>query len=66
MSAFVKTIDGNHMVEAGLEGFYGPSSEDKQKFNPFGMNLYTGTDYVRFGQISTIDFTTVHSYPDIW
>ncbi|KAH7441943.1 hypothetical protein KP509_03G063200 [Ceratopteris richardii] len=66
MSSYVKSIDGNHMVEAGLEGFYGPWSEDKQHFNPPGANLATGTDYIRFSQISTIDFTTVHSYPDIW
>ncbi|KAI5078292.1 hypothetical protein GOP47_0005963 [Adiantum capillus-veneris] len=66
MSSYVKSIDGNHMVEAGLEGFYGPWSKDKQNVNPAGINLGTGTDYIRFSQISSVDFTTVHSYPDIW
>ncbi|MCO5574184.1 hypothetical protein L7F22_027966 [Adiantum nelumboides] len=66
MSSYIKSIDGNHMVEAGLEGFYGPWSEDKQNINPSGTNFASGTDYMRFSQISTVDFTTVHSYPDIW
>ncbi|MCO5555428.1 hypothetical protein L7F22_008973 [Adiantum nelumboides] len=66
MSSYIKSIDGNHMVEAGLEGFYGPWSEDKQNVNPSGSNLASGTDYIRFSQISAVDFTTVHSYPDIW
>eukprot|EP00250_Pteridium_aquilinum_P017335 c23578_g4_i2 orf=145-1047(-) len=66
MSSYVKSIDGNHLVEAGLEGFYGPWSKDKQHINPSGVSLSTGTDYIRFSQIPTIDFTTVHSYPDLW
>ncbi|OMO75164.1 Glycoside hydrolase, family 5 [Corchorus olitorius] len=63
MAAHVKSIDGNHLLEAGLEGFYGPSSSEKQQYNP---NFQVGTDFIANNQIPGIDFATVHSYPDQW
>ncbi|PON93416.1 1,4-alpha-glucan-branching enzyme [Trema orientale] len=60
MASYVKSIDGNHLLEAGLEGFYGPS---KQQTNP---NFQVGTDFIANNQIPGIDFATVHSYPDQW
>ncbi|KAL5845134.1 hypothetical protein ACOSQ3_011208 [Xanthoceras sorbifolium] len=63
MASYVKSIDGNHLLEAGLEGFYGPSSSQKQQYNP---NFQVGTDFIANNQIPGIDFATVHSYPDQW
>jgi mannan endo-1,4-beta-mannosidase len=64
MSAYVKSIDPNHMVEIGLEGFYGESVPDRKKFNP---GYYTvGTDFISNNRIPTVDFATIHSYPDEW
>ncbi|XWS25798.1 hypothetical protein CRYUN_Cryun27aG0098400 [Craigia yunnanensis] len=63
MASHVKSIDGNHLLEAGLEGFYGPSSSQKQQYNP---NFQVGTDFIANNQIAGIDFATVHSYPDQW
>lgn len=60
MASHVKSIDGNHLLEAGLEGFYG---EYKKENNP-GFSM--GTDFITDNQIIGIDFATVHSYPDIW
>eukprot|EP00253_Pinus_taeda_P034063 PITA_34063 len=60
MASHVKSIDGNHLLEAGLEGFYGESKED---INP-GFSV--GTDFITNNQITGIDFATVHCYPDIW
>jgi len=60
MASHVKSIDGNHLLEAGLEGFYG---ESKKEANP-GFSV--GTDFITNNQITGIDFATVHSYPDIW
>ncbi|KAF3446344.1 hypothetical protein FNV43_RR11523 [Rhamnella rubrinervis] len=60
MASYVKSIDTNHMLEAGLEGFYGAS---KQQTNP---NFQVGTDFIANNQIKGIDFATVHSYPDQW
>ncbi|XP_068659699.1 mannan endo-1,4-beta-mannosidase 1-like [Aristolochia californica] len=61
MAAYVKSIDRNHMLEIGLEGFYGLS--DKQH-NPNGYIF--GTDFVTNNQMSEIDFTTIHAYADQW
>lgn len=60
MASYLKSIDGNHLVEAGLEGFYGQS---KTESNP---NFQVGTDFIANNQIPTIDFATLHSYPDQW
>ncbi|KAJ4824565.1 Mannan endo-1,4-beta-mannosidase 7 [Turnera subulata] len=63
MASYLKSIDGNHLLEAGLEGFYGQSSSEKQQYNP---NFQVGTDFIANNQIPGIDFATVHSYPDQW
>lgn len=62
MAAFVKSIDSNHLLEAGLEGFFGPSSQRLQS-NP---GFQVGTDFISNNQIPGIDFATLHSYPDQW
>lgn len=60
MAAHVKSLDSNHMLEAGLEGFYGASSS----VNPSGYLV--GTDFIANNMAPGIDFATVHSYPDQW
>ncbi|KAJ0805017.1 putative mannan endo-1,4-beta-mannosidase [Helianthus annuus] len=61
MACYLKSIDGNHLLEVGLEGFYGTSLSQK---NP--NNLPHGTDFIANNQILEVDFATVHSYPDQW
>ncbi|CAN8251338.1 unnamed protein product [Cochlearia groenlandica] len=63
MAAHVKSIDRNHLLEAGLEGFYGQSSPQSKTLNPPGQ---FGTDFIANNRIPDIDFVTVHSYPDEW
>ncbi|XP_074272757.1 mannan endo-1,4-beta-mannosidase 4-like [Silene latifolia] len=65
MATYLKSIDPNHLLEIGLEGFYGSSTPDKIKtINP---NRYQfGTDFIANNQVPAIDFVTVHSYPDQW
>ncbi|GAB2285370.1 Mannan endo-1,4-beta-mannosidase 2 [Dionaea muscipula] len=67
MSSFVKSIDEKHLVTVGLEGFYGPKSP-KSNENPSasGWESILGTDFVRHSQLPTIDFASVHIYPDHW
>ena len=60
MTSHVKSIDGNHLLEAGLEGFY---EELKTKIHP---SLSVGTYFITNNQIKGIDFATVHSYTYIW
>ncbi|XP_068313836.1 mannan endo-1,4-beta-mannosidase 7-like isoform X2 [Pyrus communis] len=61
MASYLKSIDGNHLLEVGLEGFYGSSNPKK---NP--NNYPIGTDFIANNQIPDIDFATVHAYPDQW
>ncbi|KAL0332913.1 UNVERIFIED_CONTAM: Mannan endo-1,4-beta-mannosidase 7 [Sesamum calycinum] len=64
MASYVKSIDRNHLLEIGLEGFYGQSSSNwRTNLNP-GFNI--GTDFIANNRIPAIDFATVHSYPDQW
>ncbi|GAB2242520.1 hypothetical protein Droror1_Dr00019295 [Drosera rotundifolia] len=65
MSAFVKSVDDKHLVTVGLEGFYGPKSL-KSSMNPSAWVSTIGTDFIRDSQIPTIDFASVHIYPDQW
>ncbi|KAJ8442548.1 hypothetical protein Cgig2_026490 [Carnegiea gigantea] len=64
MASYVKSIDGNHLLEVGLEGFYGDSTPEKKQHNP--NTFQTGTDFIAHNQLPGIDFATVHSYPDQW
>ncbi|HUS57345.1 MAG TPA: cellulase family glycosylhydrolase [Planctomycetota bacterium] len=62
MSAYVKSLDSNHMVTIGMEGFYNsPTGTPRWLYN--GSE---GTDFVNDHKVSTIDFCTVHVYPDHW
>ncbi|CAA6661374.1 unnamed protein product [Spirodela intermedia] len=63
MAAHVKSIDWNHLLEAGLEGFYGPAAPPQKRFLP-GLNV--GTDFISNNLVHGVDFATIHSYPDQW
>nr|GMC96965.1 mannan endo-1,4-beta-mannosidase 7 [Ipomoea batatas] len=62
MAYYVKSLDSNHLLEAGLEGFYGGTSPQRTHLNAFNI----GTDFIANNQIPAIDFATTHSYPDQW
>lgn len=67
MAAFVKSIDKNHLLTVGFEGFYGPSSPpEKLSVNPGEWYKTAGSDFIRNNKISDIDFASVHIYPDQW
>ncbi|RWW54840.1 hypothetical protein BHE74_00038556, partial [Ensete ventricosum] len=63
MAAHVKSTDRNHMVEVGMEGFYGESMPERKQYNP---GYQVGTDFIANNQLPGIDFATVHAYPDQW
>ncbi|XP_038979898.1 putative mannan endo-1,4-beta-mannosidase 9 [Phoenix dactylifera] len=63
MAAYVKSIDSNHMLEVGLEGFYGESRPERKQFNP---GYEVGTDFIANNMVPEIDFATIHAYPDQW
>ncbi|GFP98193.1 putative mannan endo-1 4-beta-mannosidase 9 [Phtheirospermum japonicum] len=63
MSAYVKSIDKSHLLEVGMEGFYGESMPEKKQNNP---GYEVGTDFISNNLIPQIDFATIHLYPDQW
>ena len=61
MSAYIKSLDSNHMVVLGDEGFLKePGNPDPYYNGAFGVDWQYNLG------ISTIDFGTVHLYPDHW
>ncbi|KAK4341202.1 hypothetical protein RND71_039703 [Anisodus tanguticus] len=63
MASFVKSIDKKHLLEIGMEGFYGDSMPEKKQFNP---GYQVGTDFISSHLIKEIDFATIHAYTDQW
>lgn len=63
MASHVKSIDRNHLLEVGLEGFYGKTTLQRNTLN---LGFALGTDFIANNRISGIDFATAHSYPDQW
>ncbi|KAL0314288.1 UNVERIFIED_CONTAM: Mannan endo-1,4-beta-mannosidase 2 [Sesamum angustifolium] len=63
MASYVKSIDNKHLLEIGMEGFYGDSIPDRKQYNP---GYQVGTDFIHSNLIKEIDFTTIHAYPDAW
>lgn len=66
MANFVKSIDKNHLLTVGLEGFYGPTTPEKLSMNPGDWASSVGIDFIRNSKISNIDFASVHIYVDQW
>ncbi|XP_058214781.1 mannan endo-1,4-beta-mannosidase 6 isoform X1 [Rhododendron vialii] len=66
MAVYVKSIDPKHLVEIGLEGFYGPSTPNKVQFNPNTAAQQVGIDFIRNHQVLGVDFASAHIYADSW
>ncbi len=62
MSRHIKSIDRNHLVSVGDEGFFcdGPDAGD------WIDNCGEGVDTVAFAQLPAIDVLSYHLYPDGW
>ncbi len=61
MAAFFKSIDGNHLLAVGDEGFFARTGESDNYYNG-----YFGVDWEALLAVENIDFGTVHMYPDHW
>ncbi|XP_003534636.3 mannan endo-1,4-beta-mannosidase 6 [Glycine max] len=66
MAFHVKKIDPKHLVEVGVEGFYGPSTPQRTQLNPNTYATQVGTDFIRNHLVLGVDFASVHMYPDSW
>ncbi len=60
MGAFVKSLDENHMLTTGEEGFYNGKGAGEL------YNGSMGNDFIANHNHSSIDFATFHLYPDYW
>ena len=58
ISKYIKSLDPNHMVTLGDEGFGVPGATSY----PYGTS--EGVDFVKNLNVSTLDFGTYHMYPD--
>lgn len=66
MASYVKSIDPVHLLEIGIEGFYGPSIPELLPVNPDEYSGHAGTDFIRNHQAPGIDLASIHVYSDIW
>lgn len=66
MSAYIKNIDKNHMVSVGDEGFLFGKEEGYKKEGNWAYDGSQGVNWEELIQIPTIDFGTVHLYPEHW
>src|SRR5688572_11390157 len=60
MSAYIKSLDPDHLVTWGGEGGFNIQSDD------WAYNGADGGDFDHELAIKTIDFGVFHSYPDWW
>lgn len=66
-AAFVKSLDPNHRVTAGLEGFFGPSTPDLvRRANPYASAAEHGADFAAAFASPHLDFCCLHLYPNQW
>nr|AEV40667.1 Man5C1 [Penicillium sp. C1 HC-2011] len=61
-SAYIKSLDSNHMVTTGIEGFGLDAGSDGSYPYTYGE----GTNFTALLSIPDIDFGTIHLYPDSW
>lgn len=59
MTTYIKSLDSNHMVTIGMEGFY-----NGQYPGGWMYDGSQGTDFILDHQLPNVDFCTVHLYPD--
>jgi len=63
MSAYIKSIDPNHMVSTGIEGFYGPRHLNR---NTDWWMPFHGQDFIDNHRHPTIDYASCHIWPQNW
>lgn len=66
MANYTKTVDTNHLVTIGYEGFWGEYDSDVQ-YNPGnGYAGITGQNFSTNIAHAEIDFAEIHFWPDLW
>ncbi len=61
VSEHIKSLDPNHMVAVGDEGFFNRRGQSSEQYN--GKD---GVDHEAFLAMKSIDYGTFHLYPEAW
>jgi mannan endo-1,4-beta-mannosidase len=64
MSEYIKSIDPEHMVAVGDEGFF--NRKDSKYSSDYDYNGGAGVDWDKIVALPSIDYGTYHLYPDGW
>ena len=65
MSTYIKSLDANHLVSTGEEG-YRSDGDSTCCHNNWINGGFKGEDFTKNTALPNIDFATVHVYPDHW
>lgn len=68
MAAYVRSIDKNHMITVGEDGFYSNefSSDRYMKMNPGDWADSQGQDFIANHKGKDISYAAIHIWPDDW
>ncbi len=65
MSGYIKSLDENHLVSVGDEGFLDGSLSNRHTEH-WAYHANDGVDHAALTALPNIDFGTFHLYPDDW
>lgn len=66
MSRHLKTLDSNHLVTVGEEGYWA-TNDPMAQYNPGnGWASLTGQNFSAQHSTRNIDFAAIHYWPDLW
>ena len=68
MAAFVRSVDPNHMITVGEDGFYSKEFSDPAhlRMNPGAWADDQGQDFIANHAGKDIDYAGIHIWPDDW
>eukprot|EP00884_Botryococcus_braunii_P017735 jgi/Botrbrau1/4645/Bobra.33_2s0016.1 len=66
VAPFLKSMDPNHLVTIGSDGFYASSSCQAVKYNPYMWAGFQGGDFLPQHAVDAIDYAAIHLWPDNW
>ncbi|KAK9817202.1 hypothetical protein WJX72_011021 [[Myrmecia] bisecta] len=65
MAAYIKSVDPNHLVTTGGEGFFLAGTPEASS-NPGAWGGQTGQDFVAQTSSTAVDFASIHLWPQNW
>eukprot|EP00891_Asterochloris_glomerata_P001627 jgi/Astpho2/1627/e_gw1.00030.19.1_t len=69
MATYIKSIDSNHLVTVGEEGFYAGTDTSRKNNDPEGANSWAfneGQDFPADHSSTSLDYASIHLWPDAW